>query len=171
MSPDTFQLHLRSALSLLTEFTGQFCYNTLAKNYAFIIQPSGKGVHEGMDEFEKQNLIRLNRYAGKQLSEKKVIALLCHDDKVPLWINMTVYESKRSLTVIHLMFSRRLRHYDQLNHLTDKYPPFHPLVPMPPEGFSRDINGKFDINWKKQSDYKQALNRFWAKLREWYVQE
>jgi hypothetical protein len=85
----------------------------------------------------------------------QAIDLLYHDNKVPLWINTTVHESKNDFTVIHLFCSRRLRSEEELFYKTVKYPPFNVLVPILPDPLRKDIDGKFDINWKKKLDDRQ----------------
>jgi hypothetical protein len=149
MDSSKFRQHFDNSLKLLLDITRQHCYNDLSKDFKFIIQPSGTDFHDGLDDYEKKNLINLNRFGDRLLTAEQVIALLCHNNKVPLWINTTVYESKKDLTVIHLFCSRRLRHDNELFHQAVKYPPFNVLVSLPPDPLRKEINGKFDINWKK----------------------
>jgi hypothetical protein len=165
MDTSKFKEHLDNSLKLLLDITRQHCYNNFSENFSFIIEPSGREFHEGLSAFEKKNLIKLNRYADKLLTVDQVVDLLCHDNKVPLWINTTVYESKEKLTVIHLFCSRRLRHDNELFYNAVKYPPFNTLVPLPPDPLRKDINGKFDINWKKQLDDIQKPKSFLTRIK------
>lgn len=160
MDTSKFKLNLDNALKLLLDITRQHCYNNFSENFNFIIEPSGREFHDGLTDLEKQNLIKLNRLTNKPLTVDQVIASLCHDNKVPLWINTTVYESKKDLTIIHLFCSRRLRDDNELFYKAVKYPPFNTFVPLPPDSLRKEIDGKFDINWKKQFDDKQKPNFF-----------
>jgi hypothetical protein len=152
MDASKFRQHLDNSLKLLLDITRQHCYNDLPENFKFTVEPSGRDFHDGLNDFEKRNLITLNKYADKLLTVDQVVDLLCHDNKVPLWINISVYESKKDLTVIHLFCSRRLRHDNELFYKAVKYPPFNAGVAIPPDSLRKDIDGKFDINWKKQLD-------------------
>ena len=160
-----FRQHLDNSLKLLLELTKQHCYNNISAVFKFLIQPSGTDVHDGMDSLEARNLVLLNKQNDKLLDADKVVDLLCHDNKVPLWINITIYESRPNLTVVHLYCSRRLRHDSELYYKAVTYPPFNVLVPLPPDPLRKDINGKFDINWKKQLDDSQKPKSILAKIK------
>jgi hypothetical protein len=165
MDASKFKEHLDDSLKLLLDISQQHCYNDISENFSFIIEPSGRDFHDGLNNFEKDNLVVLNKYADKLLTDDQVVSLLCHDGKVPLWINMTIYESKNNLTVIHLFCSRRLRHDNELFYAAVKYPPFNVMVPLPPEPLWKDINGKFDINWKKQLDDRQKPKSIFMRIK------
>jgi len=165
MDNSTFKHHFDNSLKLLLDITRQHCYNNISENYKFLIQPSGTDFHDGLDDFEKKNLLILNRFGGRLLTAQRVMELLCHDNKVPFWINTTVYESKKDSTIIHLFCSRRLRHDKELFHQAVKYPPFNVLVPIPPDPLRKEINGKFDINWKKQLDDRQKSKSILKRIR------
>jgi hypothetical protein len=169
MNISKFKNHLDDALKLLVEITKQYCYNNIAETFVFIIQPSGTDFHDGLNDFEKTNLAILNRYVNKHLSFDKVISLLHHDNKVPLWIDTTVYESKKDLTVIHLFCSRRLRADNELNYSAVKYPPFNISVPVPSDFLQKDIDGKYDINWKKKLDRKQTSGNIFVRLKRLFT--
>ena len=161
MDSSKFKEHLDNSIKLLLDITLQHCYNDISENFKFIIEPSGRDFHDGLNNFEKKNLIVLNKHADKLLTVDQILELLCHDNKVPLWINTTVYESRSELTVIHLFCSRRLRHNTELFYKAVRYPPFNVLVPLPPDPLRKDINGKFDINWKKNlDDLRCSLPRY-----------
>ena len=169
MNTSKFKDHLDKSLEWLLTITREYCYNELSNHIKFIIEPSGLDFHDGLNDFEKKNLINLNRYGDKLLAAEQVIALLCHDDKVPLWINTTVYESRAELTVIHLFCSRRLRQDSELFHQAVKYPPFNTLVPLPPDSLRKEINGKFDINWKKHlDDRRKPQKNILIKIKEFF---
>ena len=166
MDTTKFRQHLDNSLKLLLAITRRYCYNNISETFKFIIQPSGTDFHDGLNDLEKQNLIVLNRYADKVLTVDQVVSLLCHDNKVPLWINVSVYESKPNLTVIHLLCSRRLRPDSELFYQAVKYPPFDTGVPLPPDNLRKDINGKFDINWKKELYDKQKSKSIFKSLKQ-----
>lgn len=157
MTTSKFREHLDNSLIVLLEMTRQYCYNDLFENCKFVLQPSGTDFHNGLTDFEKENLVNLNRFGDKVLSAEQVVDVLCHDNKVPLWIDITVHESTKKLTIVHLFCSRRLRDDNELFYHAVKYPPFHVLVPIPPDWLRKEINGKFDINWK--NDLRHDGNR------------
>ena len=166
MNISLFKEHLDNSLKLLVDITRQHCYNNISDNFKFLIQPSRSDFHNGLNDYEKNNLVRLNKFLDKHLSIEQVIDLLYHDNKVPLWINTTVYESKNDLTVIHLFCSRRLRSDKELFHKAVKFPPFNVLVPIPPDPLRKDIDGKFDINWKKKLDDRQKPKSILARISQ-----
>ncbi|MFL9483855.1 hypothetical protein ACI6Q2_13845 [Chitinophagaceae bacterium LWZ2-11] len=162
----TFRQRLDNSLKLLLNITRQYCYNDISDNFKFIIEPSGTDFHHDLNDYEKKNLTILNQLGDSLLSVEQIIDLLYHNNKVPLWINTTVYESKKDLTVIHLLCSRRLRHDNELFHQAVKYPPFNILVPIPPDPLRKEINGKFDINWKKQLDDAQKPKSIFKRITQ-----
>ena len=166
---DQFRQHLDNSLKLLIDITRQHCYNIIIDNFKFIIQPSGTDAHSGLDDFEKKNLTSLNQHTDNKLTADKVIELLCHDKKVPLWINMTIYESRPDLTIVHLLCSRRLRNDTQLFYKAVKHPPFNVLVSLPPDSLKKMKADKFDINWKKQFDDRQKSKSILTKLKKLFT--
>jgi hypothetical protein len=132
-----------------------------------MIEPSGSKPHNGMDKVEIKHLVSLNRSAGKLLNEDEVVTLLCHNNKVPHWINTTIYESKPGLTVVHLLCSRDLRQDNELYHKSVPYPPFNIQVPMPHLPWE-EKNEKFDINWKKDLDNKTKTDSLLIKVKKWF---
>jgi hypothetical protein len=63
---------------------------------------------------------------------------------------MTVYETRSDLTFIDLFCSRRFREEKELMH--QGLHPFHLQVSIPTDSFKKEIDGKFDVNWKKRDD-------------------
>jgi hypothetical protein len=159
-------MHLDQSLKVLMDLTRQLCYNDLAEPFAFVIQPSGTDSHSGLNELEKKHLTVLKRQANKLLTADEVVEILCHDNKVPLWINTTIFESRPDLTVVHLLCSRRLRTCDQLYNRAVKYPPFHLLAPIPGYIAVQDAKEKFDINWKKQLNDDRKPRSVWSRLKQ-----
>jgi hypothetical protein len=154
-----FRQHLENSLPILFDLTKQHCFNRLAENCKFIIEPTGTDFHNGLVDAELQALSALLQKSNQLLDTDQVLDLLWRDNQVPLWINITVYESKPDLTIIHLLCSRRRRPDEALYHKAVQYPPFHVLVPIPPGALHKEGSEKFDINWKKQlDDVRKPIN-------------
>jgi len=171
MEREKFIEHFRKSTELLVDFTKQHCYNDFVENYLFIVKANGSDFHDGLNEFEKKNLKILNRYAKKVLAFDQVVELLHRENQVPLWINMSIYESKSNATIFELICSRRLRPDEKLFYKAVKYPPFNVKVPIPPDvAINSDLlrNGigeKFDVNWRKRLLDKQKHINILEKLR------
>jgi hypothetical protein len=155
MDQQKFAVHLDHSLQLLIDLSAQYCYNSITDTYQFVIVPSNREAHSGLDLSEARHLIAMNGCADRLLSKQEAIELLCNNEKVPLSINITVYESKPDLTIIHLLCSRRLRHGNEFSDKTVKYPPFNVQVLLPPNFSLNGKNEKFDINWKKEADSRK----------------
>jgi hypothetical protein len=168
MDKQKFIQQLDHSLQLLVNLTEQYCYNTIAPHFKFIIEPSGSEPHEGMDDFEIRHLLTLNRSAGKLLSKDEMVTLLCHNNKVPHWINMCIYESGPDITVVHLLCSRTLRYEDELYHQSVPYPPFNVGVPIP-YNVGEGKSEKFDINWKRDFDNKRQPVSLLSKVKNWFT--
>lgn len=148
MEKEQFRERLQDASAELLQLTRVSCFNQLADNYEYIITPNSRDISDHLAPHEISVLKNLNKYEGKLLTAGQVVELLHHDDKVPMWINMTVYEALSHVTIIDLLVSRRLRSDGEL-YRAHRYPPFNLLVPLPPEPLRKEKNGKYDINWKK----------------------
>jgi hypothetical protein len=153
MKKETFKDNLNSAVILLSELTASLCSNSLSRNLRFSIKPNARTLdsHLSQDEINFHNKV-LGK-SGDYLNEQEVADFLWTNDKVPLWINISISEAHDDWTTVELLTSRRLRTEKDLNHVVDKFPPFHIQVPLPPN----HLDGvKFDINWKTQSQ-KRSL--------------
>ena len=145
MTKDTFRNNFKGAVHSLIRLTESLCLNTLSLNYRFKVRPNARNtaLHLGREEvvFHNRVLMHDERY----LNEDEVVDVLWTNNKVPLWINTSVSESSNEWTTIDLMTSRRLRTEAELNRISNQFPPFHILVPMPPNW----VDGvKFDVNWR-----------------------
>jgi hypothetical protein len=149
-----------NAVISLLDLTRRLCYNELSSNYRFLLKPNDKSTDNHLDESEVTFHKNLLNYENKLLDKKDVLEQIWTDNKVPLWINISVTESTDSLTTIELLTSRRLRSETELNHKADKFPPFHIAIPLPP---GQNDGQKFDVNWRKQQKNKKRL---WAKIKE-----
>lgn len=159
-----FRHHLDQATKFLFEFTKTLCYNDLQDDCRYLITPNSRIVDEHLNEEEVLILKKWNRYQGKLLTANQIIDLLHHNNKVPMWIDMTIYEARPDVTVIDLFCSRRLRDETELMH--PGVPPFHVQVAIPPENLKAEINGRFDVNWKKKYDDKQKPNGILNRLKK-----
>jgi len=154
MDKEKFRQQLDTATKQVIEWTRQICINELVDNYRYILIPSVRTYDKHLSSKEHQVLTIWNKNANILLNADEVVELLVHDDKVPLWINITVFEAREKITAIELLCSRRLRNDEELYH-KQEVPPFHILgPPIPPEiSFSKSENDKivkYDLNWKSK---------------------
>src|SRR5688572_8815492 len=142
MNKEVFTIHLDEASKMLMQFTVSHCFNELSHVYKYIIKPNSREPDKHLNEYESKILAIWNSYENHELTTKQVIELFRHDDSIPAWVNMSVYESAQDRTVIELVCSRRLRKDADLYH---KGPicPFHLTVPLPPDSFKTEKDGKF----------------------------
>lgn len=158
MNKEKFRLHLNQATLSLIDLAKKLCVNEFSDNYKYIITPNSRIVLNGdnhLNEKETTVLKIWNKYEGQILSAELIVDLLHHDNKVPLWINTTIFEANNNQTVIDLFCSRRLRDENELMH--PNFPPFHVLLSTPTNNLLFDNNEKFDVNWKKnQSTNKRT---------------
>jgi hypothetical protein len=159
-----FKHHLSEATKLLFELTKTLCYNDLHDNCQYLITPNSRTVDGHLNEEEILILKKWNQYKGQLLTAGQIVDLFHHDNKVPVWIDMTIYEARPDLTVINLFCSRRLRDETELMH--PGIPPFHVLVSIPPDNLKAEINERFDVNWKKRRDDKQKPNGILSRLKK-----
>ena len=167
MDKEKFRRHLDEATKRLIDFTRTLCYNDFSDTFQYIITPNSRIVDkddEHLNEKEISVLKSWNKYEGQLLTANQVIDLFHHDNKVPVWIDTSVYESRPDLTVIDLFCSRRLREEKDLMH--PGLHPFHLQVSMPPNNLKIEINGKFDVNWKKNHEEKRKSKSILKKLKQ-----
>ncbi|MBS1654847.1 MAG: hypothetical protein JSU05_08385 [Bacteroidetes bacterium] len=171
MDKVTFRQHLHEATKALVDFTKTLCYNDLADNYKYRITPNSRTVDKKDNHLTESEIAVLhiwNKYENKILTADQIVDLLHHDNRVPVWIDTTIYEARHNLTVIDLFCSRRLRDDNELYH-QGQIMPFHLLVPIPPDHQKNTQDCTFDINWKKRLDDKKKsktlLTQFKTLLR------
>lgn len=161
MNKIEFKKHLDEATKMLVEFSKQLCYNDFAENYKYLITPNSRVIDkndEYLNDKEISVLNEWNKYKNKHLEANQIIDLFNHDDKVPVWIDMSIYEARPNLTVIDLFCSRRLRTDNELYH-QGPIMPFHLQVAIPPDHLKVERDGKFDINWQKIRDQRIFLKK------------
>lgn len=145
MTREKFKTNLNAAVESLMVLTTAHCSNSFSHNYRFVVRPNVLTVDTHLDQEERLFLHKLKTRKKQYFSGDKVVDLLCRNNKVPYWINTSVFESVDQWTTIELLTSRRLRKEEDLNHVVGHFPPFHPIVMRPPDHID---NTKFDINWR-----------------------
>jgi hypothetical protein len=112
---------------MFVELTKQYCFNKLPDQYRYILTPNVRTVDPKDEHLTKQEIAVLqkwNKQENQLLTIEQIVYLLHHDNKVPLWINMTIYEARKHITVVDLFCSRRLWAEQDLMHKPIA-PPFH----------------------------------------------
>ena len=167
MDKIVFKQHLDEATIMLIDFSKQLCYNDFAETYKYIITPEMR-ITDNDDRYMNDKEIAVlrdwNKYENKLLEASQIVDLFNQDGKLPVWIDMSVYETRPSLTIIDLFCCTRLRDDDEL-YYQGQIMPFHLQVAIPPNHLKVEKDGKFDINWKKLRDMKQKPNKTLTKLR------
>lgn len=154
MDKVTFRQHLDQTTTMLVDFTKTLCYNDIAENYKYRITPNSRTVDKDDDhltDIEISVLNIWNKHENSFLTADQIVDLFNHDNKVPVWIDTTIYEAGQDFTIIDLFCSRRLRDDNELYH-QGQIMPFHLQVATPPDHLKLQKNGKFDVNWKKRLD-------------------
>jgi hypothetical protein len=169
MNQEQFKILLEEATKFLIKFTQEYCFNHFPNYFRFKVTPNTRTPDKHLDATEITVLEGLNRVEGKILTADQVVELLCIEGKVPVYINLSVYEATDKHTIIDLYTSRRLRKPEEVENRTDKYPPFHPVVPVPPDHLKIEKDGKYDINWKKRLDEKQRPKGLLEKIKNLLV--
>jgi hypothetical protein len=154
MTKEKFKDNLSGAIDSLVSLTRELCSNSLTPKYRSLIRPNTTTINAHLDQEEIRfhNELLLNK--DKYMVDKEVIDLLWTNNKVPLWINTSVWESSDRWTTIELVTSRRLRTENEQNKVADQFPPFHIQVPLSPD---RVDGEKFDINWRMRKLKKKGL--------------
>jgi len=168
MDKTTFRQHLDKATTMLVDFTETLCYNDIADNYKYRITPNSRATGKGDEHLTESEIAVLNiwnKYENETLTAGQIVDLFHHDNKVPVWIDITIYEAGQDFTVIDLYCSRRLRDDNDLNH-QGQIVPFHLQVAMPPDHLKIKKNDKFDVNWKKRFDDKRKRKTLLARLKD-----
>jgi hypothetical protein len=154
MTKEKFKDNLSGAIDSLVSLTRELCSNSLTPKYRFLIRPNTTTINAHLDQEEIRfhNELLLNK--DKYMVDKEVIDLLWTNNKVPLWINTSIWESSDRWTTIELVTSRRLRTENEQNKVADQFPPFHIQVPLSPDRVDEE---KFDINWRMRKLKRKGL--------------
>lgn len=149
---------LDESTKFLIDFTESMITNSLSRNVVYLIEPNSRVQSNHLNARELKKLEEFISVEGELLTADQVVQMLLVDGLVPRWINIEVDKSKTNVTIVKLLTSRRFRGKSELNIGIDKYPPFHPLVPMPP----KHKNGeKFDINFKQPNPKRKWYSWIW----------
>ncbi|MCB0649160.1 MAG: hypothetical protein KDC49_20960 [Saprospiraceae bacterium] len=108
MDQNKFRRHLAEATKQLIDFTQSLCFNDSSDAFRYTITPSSRTLKkdvEHLNEFEISVLKTWNKYENQSLTAYQTVELLHHKNKVPLWIDMSVYEANSDLTIIDLFCS------------------------------------------------------------------
>lgn len=170
MDKETFKQHLQEASSKTEAFTATFCYNECPGQYRYRITPNSRVVDQGDEHLTGEELAVLqgwNKYENKVLPADQVVDLCWQGGKVPVWIDITVYECRSDYTLFDLFCSRRLRMDDEL-YYPGPVMPFHIQVVMPPDHLKIEQEGRFDINWKKRLDDRKEQHGITGKIRNFF---
>ena len=165
-----FKQHLDEATTMLVDFTKELCYNNIADRYKYRITPNSRIVDKDNEYLIGSEIAILkvwNKYENQTLCVEQVVDLLHHNNKVPVWIDTTIYEARQDLTIINLLCSRRLRGDRELYH-QGQIMPFHLLVAMPSDHLKIEKDGKFDVNWKKRLDDKKKPKNILTGLKHFF---
>ena len=171
MTKEIFEQRLMDATSFLIDFTKKYCFNDFSSTIKYLIAPNSRDIDSHLDSFEVSQLMKLNKLRKKKLSVKEALESLYHNGKVPLWINITVYETSREITTIELCTSRRFRRDNELNHIADQYPPFHSLVPIPPDSLRIEKDAKYDINYQRKLRKMRHRTEFIQRLKSFLTKK
>lgn len=163
MEKNRFVNQLKEATEATINFTSNYCSNNLSRDCEYLIVPSDRNTSGHLDAMELEVLKRWNVYENKALSFEKTINLLCHNNRVPLWINISVFESISKKTRIELLCSRRLREEKELMY-QQEIPPFHIQASFPFTYYDEVVGAKFDVNWRHRRVKRNIFGAFIMKL-------
>ena len=155
---------------MLVDFTKTLCYNEIVHNYKYRITPNSRTVDKDDEHLTDSEIAVLNiwnKYENSFLTADQIVDLFNHDNKVPVWVDMTIYEARQEVTIIDLFCSRRLRDDNELYH-QGQIMPFHLQVATPPDHLKVEENGKFDVNWKRQLDDKRTSKTLLTRLKKMF---
>lgn len=168
MDKRTFRTNLHGAAKLLLQVSRNYCYNHLSDNCLFTITPNVRIADSHLNAEEIKLLEKLNKLEGREFTIDAMVDLLYHNNKVPLWINMCVQESRDGATIVHLYTSRRLRTEGEINACGEnQFPPFKPCVIQPPD-FLRSADGAYDINWTRQYQQMMMPKGLFQKIKRFF---
>jgi hypothetical protein len=144
---ESIDLHnrLERSTQKLIEFAQGQVTNALASRVEYVVYPNRAEDSPHLNDTERAQLAKLLTVAGTTLSAEQVTALLLVSGHAPVWINSQIHRSTKDRTLVSLQISRRLRTEEHMNAVVDEWPPFHPVVALPPwhkEGV------KFNVNWQ-----------------------
>ena len=93
MTRDKFSDNLSGAIASLMDLTESLCSNSFSSNYRFTVRPNSMTVDAHLDQNEIAFHNKIMTYKDKHISDNEVVDLLWANNKVPLWINISVLNS------------------------------------------------------------------------------
>lgn len=169
MNRQTFIDRFNLLLIHLYDLTSQNCFNELSQNYKFILEPSEWTISDHLTANENNYVKVWIKHKNKQISFDQVVDLFYRDNKMPKWVDSSVYYSTPNITIVHLFFSRQFRNENEIYYLDRGTGPFKAVVGIPPDNLKIMKGEKFDVNWKKHWDDKRIENNFIAKLKRLFT--
>ncbi|MFH0895095.1 MAG: hypothetical protein V2A54_11735 [Bacteroidota bacterium] len=154
MTKQTFKNNLLLATQYLIPYTREFVLNKLkSEDFFYTILSNSLEVDEHLNLEEREMLQKRCAELKKYMKIDCVVERLCINDKVPVWVNLSISRATRKHIYIELFISRRFRKDDYM-YKNSPFTPFHITVAFPP----RKVNdkSKFNLNWKN----KNSLLRF-----------
>ena len=154
MEKKLFAAHLHAAVHHTLAFTRTQCWNTLAGEVDFLIQPDNPDEHAPyLNKLEKRRFKARKQEVGTRFSVAEVVERLWVAGQVPVWINISVYQARRRTTTIELLHDRRLAFSPaDIYHQREGYPPFHVQVSVPSYHYDQNFQpktSKFNVNWQR----------------------
>ena len=121
-----------------------------------------------MDVFAKANLYKIKLAYGKKITKAEVVDLLYADDEIPNWINISIDQSYKRKTIVHVVATREWRLFSEALAHHPQTELFHCVVPVP-AGIDPNATDfkKYDVNlYRKQQDMRQG--GMWNRLK-WFL--
>jgi hypothetical protein len=175
MDKSTFQEHLFEASRMLIDFTKQICFNDFSENFKYRISKHAMTLEnakeyistEGQLTFQELSVLRdANNVKNQILTAHQIVDLYNREGKVPIWIDISVYEAQKDATIIDLLCCERLGEDNEL-YYQGVIMPFHLQVAIPP--FQKMREGeKFDVNWRVLQDIPKKTESLFSKLKHFF---
>lgn len=151
MQKEEFALNLQAAVQSTLSLTRQLCWNRISDTVDFVIQPDNLNDEAShLNPFELERFQARKREIGQRLTAAEVVERLWVEQKVPAYINVSVYHASFKNSTLELFIDRRLRQdISDIYHEREGYPPFHVAVPTPPYVSLESRKTRFHSNWQQ----------------------
>lgn len=105
MTKEEFLFHLQGASFIALKFAENYVKDKLTTNFKYNLLFTEANRSGDIDQFdiypEDDNILKLN------LTDNEVVDLLYRKNKIPIWIDISVLESNRKNTILHLASAGR----------------------------------------------------------------
>lgn len=155
MTKEKFIENFKLLLVHLRDVTEKFCFNEISENYIFILEPSERKTSQHLTEEENKYIKTWNKLENKEITFDQVVELFYQNGKTPKWADCNVHLSTSEKTVVKIFFSRQFKEEKEIYYLERGTGPFKAVVNTSSENM-KDINGKFDVNWKVKLENKKS---------------